>query len=395
MSDNAEPRRPWVEGADASGEPTASWVRRAATQVKVRPGATAWTGTLAQIVRDRRRRANRRAGLVGVATLLVVVAAVLGTQLIDSGSDPAGTPAGAGAPTRPPQPAVPADVLGPSGNSIKIDLVDTPQAVPLTDSDRATVAAKCEPRLMFAPGNTTHVLGAVRDKQGVTAIVATETGIGLCSIPAGAGGGLDFDRAFIVAANAAPGYKQYLLPPASTLATLNLRANGPTETGRVSADVAMVLAVYPTGQSMVVPILDNGMFYARFADETQGLPGSDVYMTFYAFDAGGRLLARLTDSLVVTDDPARGLSTTSHRPLMDETACLTAARHAPRPPADLPTGQIALQGQVFPPAVPQGDGLVTVNVPNMTITCTGPADAFGWPDPARLTFRAAGAGGPL
>ncbi|OHV36022.1 MULTISPECIES: hypothetical protein [Pseudofrankia] len=400
MNSSSRPRPERQALEDWSREEVAAWVRTTATQVSVRPRTATWAETRARIVRERRRHAVRRAGLIGAATVAViaVVAAVLSVGPLDQRNKPAAVvPAGGGGTTPTPtpgqQPAVPTEVPGAAGQPpIKIRLVDTPRAVPLTEGDKATLSQRCG----FpgdTPGDTRRVLGAIQDKQGAAALVVAETFMTLCTIPTGADGRLAFDQATAELGQGAKLYEQYLLPPDGPLTSFNFQGGGwlydRYGAGRVSPDVALLLAVFPTGESIVVPILDDGAFLARFKVEGENFPAWDQPLAFYAFDAAGTLVDQLAAWKDPTDIPEYPSPERSNE--LRE-ACLQAASRAPNRPADLsdkgyPTGALL-------PAAPGHDGFILANLDRISINCTGPVDASGFPIPERLTYRASSTARP-
>jgi hypothetical protein len=386
---------------DWSREEVAAWVRTTAAQVTVRPAAATWAGTRKRIVRERRRHAARRAGLIGAVTAVViaVIAAVLSVGPLDQRDKPAAVvPAGGGGTTPTPrqQPPVPSEVPGAAGQPpIKIRLVDTPRAVPLTEGDKATLSQRCG-FPVDTPGDTRRILGAFQDKQGAAALVVAETFMTLCTIPTGADGRLAFDQATAELGQGANLYEQYLRPPDGPVMSFNFQGGGwlynRYGAGRVSPAVAMLLAVFPTGESIVVPILDDGAFLARFKVEGENFPAWDQPLAFYAFDAAGTLVGQLAAWKDPTDVPEYP-STERSKELFE--ACFQAASRAPNRPAGLPADVGAHpSGALLPAGAPGLDGFVSTNLDRMTINCTGPVDASGFPVPEKLTYRASSTARP-
>lgn len=184
--------------------------------------------------------------------------------------------------------------------------MDTPRALPLTKSEKATLIRRCDPNLDM-PGDTDRVLGAIHDKQGYATIIVSETEMNYCDIPIGKDGGPAFDRVEGSEGVGVSRYNEFLLPPDGPLMSFNYQGSGwlyaRFGAGRVSPDVAMVLAVFPTGESIVVPILDGGGFLARFKVEGTNFPARDQPLAFYAFDGAGKLLGRLTPGRSRTSGP--------------------------------------------------------------------------------------------
>ncbi|MEX5711321.1 hypothetical protein AB1484_24265 [Parafrankia sp. FMc6] len=346
----------------------------------------------------RRRRTRGRLAtalavvLVGVAiplSLLAVTRTGQPDHAIAAG--PAGaTPTSASTPTsRPAQPPVPPEVPGAAGQPpIKIRLVDTPRAVPLTESEKATLIRTCAWSVNI-PGDTGRVLGAIHDKQGYAAIIVSETEMAYCDIPTGKDGGPAVDRVEGSEGNGAPYYNEYLLPPNGPLKSFNYQGSGwlyaRFGAGRVSPDVAMVLAVFPTGESIVVPILDGGGFLARFKVEGTNFPAIDQPLAFYAFDGAGKLLDRL-DAWKISNYGSG--YPTSQRFIEMSQACIDAAVQAPNSPAGVPADAVATyNGLAIPGVAPGRDGIVKTDVGKVRISCVGPVDESGWPIPSKLTFR--------
>ncbi|ADP78519.1 hypothetical protein [Pseudofrankia inefficax] len=373
-------------------EDVADWLRTAADQVRVRPTATTWAGTKTRIARERRSRTIRRAGLVATVAAAVIAVAVLGVGPLDlrHRTTPAGGAESAVAAAAKPPPPVPIEVPGAAGQApIKIHLVDAPRPVPLTEGQKATLVRRCQiPG--ESPGITYRAFGAFQDKQGFVAVLASETQFLVCTIPTDANGAPAFDRATADEEQTAFAYEQYLLPSTAPLTTFYYRggdwAHARYGAGRAAPDVAMVLAVFPTGESVVVPILDGGVFLARFKVEGANFPAWDQHLTFYAFDSTGQFLSRLD---AWADPPGGGSDLTPQRQSAMEQACLQSASQAPNGPKDL-EAKAALHPASLPlPAgAPGREGWIQVYVGPVTVTCTGPADASGYSVPATLKFRA-------
>ncbi|MBL7490592.1 hypothetical protein I6A60_32140 [Frankia sp. AgB1.9] len=377
---------------DPSREDVASWLRTAADQVKVRPTATTWAGTKTRIARERRSHAIRRAGLVATAAAAVIAVAVLGVGPLDlrHRATPADGAESAVAAAAKPPPPVPTEVPGAAGQApIKIHLVDAPRPVPLTEGQKATLARRCViPG--ESPGLTYRVFGAFQDKQGFVAVLASETQFLMCKIPTGADGSPAFESAVGDQEQQAFAYEQYLLPSTAPLTSFYYRGGGWAYArygaGRASADVAMVLAVFPTGESVVVPVLDGGVFLARFKVEGANFPAWDQRLTFYAFDSTGKFVSRLD---AWADPPGGGSGLTPERQSAMEQACLQAARQAPNGPKDLAADAALHPASLpLPAGAPGREGWIQVYVGPVTVTCTGPADASGYSAPATLKFKA-------
>ncbi|MBL7496616.1 hypothetical protein I6A81_10150 [Frankia sp. CN7] len=291
--------------------------------------------------------------------------------------------------SRPAQPPVPSEVPGATGQPpIKIQLVDAPRVVPLTESEKATLIRHCDWNL-DTPGDTNRVLGVIHDKQGYAGIIVSETDMTYCDIPTGEDGGPAFDRVQGGVGEGVSHYNEFLLPPDGPLTSFNFLGPGWTYgrfgAGHVSPDVAMVLAVFPTGQSIVVPILDDGGVLARFKVEGANFPAWDQPFAFYTFDGAGKLLGRLDAWKIPNLGPARP---TEQQQIEMNQACIQAAVQAPNPPAGVPADAVAtILGWTLPGVAPGRDGVVVTDVGEVRIACIGPVDESGWPIPSKLTFR--------
>jgi hypothetical protein len=281
----------------AAEDAVARWLRHADARLRNDPpaGLLPAAFALAPAIRRRRRLAQVTIPAAAAVAALVITA----TALLTAGQAvPARPTALASASPAATAPAIPAEVpTGPGRPPLRIHLVDHPELVTLTPSEKTTALDRCSSGI---PGDRSYTgpaeaTLAVHDYTGYTVLLSRTATNG--NILTAACGSRPSSRPLVNLSPVNTGEFQ----PAVPIALLVGNATAATDrekttselyaTGKVTDRTALLLAVTPTGEAIVVPVGPTShLFVAHLPVHSP----ADNQMTFYLYDPDGALLATQT-----------------------------------------------------------------------------------------------------